>query len=176
MRLEKEVKQEINKITLGSLICSVIIVAVFLIIKKLDAAVLIGAAIGFVYSSANFFFMSVGITNALATGDETAAKMKLRSSYMTRTVAMLAIVAASLLLDFINPIPVLISVFYAKIIITVCNLWDTYVLKKNVSETIENPIPYVEDEEENDEFEKFVGRFSKGPVPGEENKNDNKAE
>jgi hypothetical protein len=45
-----------------------------------------------------------------------------------------------------------------------------------VSETIENPTPYVEDEEENDEFEKFVGRFSKGPVPGEENKNDNKAE
>lgn len=178
MKLDKEVWREINKIALGSLVCTALVLAVFWIIGELDLAVLIGAAIGLVYSVGNFFFMSVGVASALATGDENAAKMKLRSSYMTRTVIMLAVVAASLLLDFINPIPVLISVFYAKIIITAINLWNTYVLKKGANDPIPEPVPYDdEEEEETDEFEKFVGRFSRGPVPGEENKNkdENKA-
>ncbi len=180
MRLEPEVKRENIKMAVGSAVCSLIVIAVFFIIGRFDYTVAIGAAVGFVYAVGNFYFMSVGITKALALGDETAAKSKMRSSYMTRTVVMLAIVAASLLLDWINPIPVLISVFYPKIIITACELWNTYVLKKGkTDEAIPEAIPYDDDEEEKpDEFEKFVGGFAKGPVPGEEDKNkeENKAE
>ena len=177
MRLEKEVKQNIFKMTVGSLLCSAAVVLAFLAFGRLDSAVLIGAAIGFLYAVGNFFFMCVGITKALSLGDETAAKARMRSSYMARTAVMVAIIAASLLLDWINPIPVLISVFYPKIIITVCELWNTYVLKKGADETVTyEPVPDDDEEAETDEFEKFVGRFSKGPVPGEEDKNESKNE
>lgn len=178
MRLEKEVMREVYKIAAGSAWCTAAVVLVFLLIRRFDHTVAIGAAVGYLLAVGNFYFMSLGVSNALATGDETAAKMKLRSSYISRTVVMLAVVAASLLLDFINPIPVLISVFYPKIIITAINLWNTFVLKKTEDEPVSDSVPYEEDEEEPDEFEKFVGRFSKGPVPGEENKNkdENKAE
>lgn len=177
MKLEREVKQNIYKITIGSALCSLAVMLVFFVLGRLDSAVIIGTAIGFLYAAGNFFFMCVGITNALALGDETAAKARMRSSYMARTAVMVAIIAASLLLDWINPIPVLISVFYPKIIITVCDLWNTFVLKKGKDE-VATYEPAFDDgeEEETDEFEKFVGRFSKGPVPGEENKNEAKNE
>ena len=71
----------------------------------------------------------------------------------------------------------LISVFYPQIIITVINLWNTYVLKKGANEPVPEALPQDDEEEEPDEFEKFVGKFAKGPIPGEENKeNENKAE
>ncbi|MBE6626754.1 MAG: hypothetical protein E7628_06200 [Ruminococcaceae bacterium] len=171
MKLEKEVKQNIYKIAVGSLLCSIAVVLVFLAFGRLDYTVFIGTAVGYLYAVGNFFFMCVGITNALALGDENAAKMRMRSSYMARTAVMVAVIAASLLIDWINPIPVLISVFYPKIIITVIDMWNTFVLKKGKDETVNyEPVPD-DEEEETDEFEKFVGRFSKGPVPGEEDKN-----
>jgi len=122
--------------------------------------------------------MCVGITNALALGDENAAKMRMRSSYMARTAVMVAVIAASLLIDWINPIPVLVSVFYPKIIVTVCDFWNVFVLRKDKDEPVSyEPVHDEDEEDEPDEFEKFVGRFSKGPVPGEEDKNkDNNAQ
>ena len=51
------------------------------------------------------------------------------------------------------------------------------VLKKGANEPVPEAIPPEDEEEEPDEFEKFVGTFAKGPIPGEENnKNENKAE
>ena len=70
----------------------------------------------------------------------------------------------------------LIAVFYPKIIVTVCDFWNIFVLKKGKDEPVTyKPVPDDGEEEETDEFEKFVGRFSKGPVPGEEKKEDNNA-
>ncbi len=176
MKLDKEVKQNIYKITLGSALCSIAVILVFFVLGRLDRAVLIGAAVGFLYATGNFFFMCVGITNALSLGDETAAKARMRSSYMARTAVMVAIIAASLLLDWINPIPVLIAVFYPKIIVTACDFWNIFVLKKGKDEPVNyEPAPEDDEAEETDEFEKFVGRFSKGPVPGEEKKEDSNA-
>jgi len=178
MKLDKEVKQNIYKITIGSAGCSVAVVLIFLALGRLDYTVFIGTAIGFLYAVGNFFFMCVGITNALALGDENAAKMRMRSSYMARTAVMVAVIAASLLIDWINPIPVLVSVFYPKIIVTVCDFWNVFVLRKDKDEPVSyEPVHDEDEEDEPDEFEKFVGRFSKGPVPGEEDKNkDNNAQ
>lgn len=172
--LEGEERKNLIKIAVGSAVLSGIVVLVFVIIGKFDYTVLIGALTGFVLSVGNFYFMSVGIIKALETGDENTAKAKMRTSYIIRTVIMLGIMAASFFIPFMNPIPVLLSVFYPRITIFVCDLFEkrkksdepSVPVKESAKESAEDP----EEEEESDEFEKFVKRFSKGPVPGEEDK------
>ena len=118
MRFDKEVIREIKKMALGCAVCSVLCAAVFAVIGQFDLSVLIGAAVGFLLSFGNFFFMSLGVIKALETGDEAAAKLKMHSSYIARTVVMLAVMALSIIVDFIHWVPVLVSVFYPRIVLT----------------------------------------------------------
>ncbi|MCR5682461.1 MAG: ATP synthase subunit I [Clostridiales bacterium] len=190
MKLDPEVLEENRKMAVGCLICSLLMAVGFLIARRFDLSVLFGIVIGFLLAVGNFFFMSVGITRALATGDEAAAKTKMRSSYIVRTIVMLAVMALSLAVDRIHWLPVLASVFYPRIVLTARNLWSWYQAKKHplppeeeAPRTDADPdaIPArslpaddadADGDEKPDEFEKFVSHFSKGPVPGKEQKND----
>ena len=206
MKLDPEVVRENRIMAIGCLVCSLLMTLGFLIAGKLDLSVLLGVALGFALSFGNFFFMSVGITGALATGDETKAKRKMRLSYLIRTVILLGILALSLLTDRIHWIPVVAAVFYPRIIIAVRNFFARARGTEGVSTTLPDddeddeddddedddyedeeyeyeeeddlgkespkeapPTPRNdEEEEEQDGFEKFVGFFSRGPIPGEE--------
>ena len=206
MKLDPEVVRENRIMAIGCLVCSLLMTLGFLIAGKLDLSVLLGVALGFALSFGNFFFMSVGITGALATGDETKAKRKMRLSYLIRTVILLGILALSLLTDRIHWIPVVAAVFYPRIIIAVRNFFARARGTEGVSTTLpdddeddeddddedddyedeeyeyeeeddlgeespkEAPPTPLNDEEEDqpDGFEKFVGFFSRGPIPGEE--------
>ena len=177
MKLDPEVLAENKKMALGCLWCSLAMALGFLIARRLDFAVVLGIVVGFLLAVGNFYFMSVGITRALATGDEITAKKKMRVSYIFRTVVMLAVMALSLVVDWMAWLPVLASVFYPRIILTVRNLLLTLDRKRHPEKYREEEeaaaaaaVPYEDDEEEENEdgFEKFVSHFSKGPVPGEE--------
>ncbi len=165
MKLEPEVKKEIRLMAVGCAACSLVCVLVFLIIGKFDLSVVIGALVGFALAVGNFILMSLSIVKALETGDENAAKVKMHSSYIRRTIIMLAVMALSIAVDWINWIPVLLSVFYPRIIITVRNAVNT-IKHKNDPPPQYDPVPEDEEEEKKDEFESFVSGFSKGPVPG----------
>ena len=201
MKLDPEVVRENRIMAIGCLVCSLLMTLGFLIAGKLDLSVLLGVALGFALSFGNFFFMSVGITGALATGDETKAKRKMRLSYLIRTVILLGILALSLLSDRMHFIPVVAAVFYPRIIIAVRNFFARARGTEGVSTTLPDdeeddedddyedeeyeyeeeddlgeespkeapPTPRnAEEEDEQDGFEKFVGFFSRGPIPGEE--------
>ena len=191
MKLDPEVLEENRKMAVGCLCCSLLMAAGFLVARRFDLSVLLGILVGFLLAAGNFFFMSVGITRALATGDEAAAKAKMRTSYIVRTIVMLAVMALSLAVEQIHWLPVLASVFYPRIVLTARSLWSWYKAKKNpLPPEVDGPeagapddasdgpdalparsLPSTEDEEEEDapdEFEKFVSHFSKGPVPGAE--------
>ena len=62
------------------------------------------------------------------------------------------------------------AAFYPRIVIGVRGMLAWYLHRKDPAP--EGSAPYPEEDEDGeakeDEFEKFVGRFSKGPVPGEE--------
>lgn len=180
MKFDAEVKREILLMAVGCAICSAVVCAVFAVLGYFDLTVLVGAAVGFLLAFGNFFFMSVGIINAIATGDENTAKLKMRSSYTGRTIVMLLIMAASILIEGIHWLPVVLSVFYPRIVITVKNLVSMFVMKKNMPVSDENCVGEMSEgsasleneiepdtEEDADEFEKFVSGFSKGSVPGE---------
>jgi len=110
MKLEPEVKKEILIMTVGCAVCSALVMAGFLIFGAFDYTVAIGAGVGFSLAVVNFYLMSIGVIRALETGDEVAAKMKMRSSYIARTILMVAVMAAAIILDFVHWLPVILSV------------------------------------------------------------------
>ena len=122
MKLDREVVHEIKKMAVGCAVCSAIVAAIFAVIGKFDHTVLIGAVVGWLLSFGNFFFMSLGVIKALATGDESTAKLKMHTSYIARTVVMLAVMAVSIIVSFIHWVPVVVSVFYPRIVITAVGL------------------------------------------------------
>ena len=126
MKLDPEVVRENRNMAIGCLVCSLLMTLGFLIAGRLDLSVVLGVVIGFALAFGNFFFMSIGITKALETGDEAAAKRTMRVSYLIRTVVMLGVIALSLLTDRIHWLPVTASVFYPRVIITVRNLYSRW--------------------------------------------------
>lgn len=188
MTLSPEVKKEIKIMTFGCAVCAVLVFAGFCIFDAFSLPLLFGSAVGYLLAVGNFYFMSVGVTAALNTGEEIAAKRKLRISYTLRTVGILAVLVCSILLNqscgMINWIPVAAGVFYVRIVILARGVLNYFKLKnappapaddaadggneKSPSTVIE------EEEEEEDGFEKFVGHFAKGPIPGKTEDKENK--
>lgn len=164
MKFDPEVKKDIGFMALGCGVCSIVVALVFAVIGKFTLPVLWGTLVGYVLSFGNFVRMSVGVLKALETGDEVMAKLKMRRSYVFRTVVMLAVIGVSIAVEFVNWVPVVASVFYPRIIITARGLWRKYKMRNDPPPTYD-PVPEDEEEEKTDEFEKFVSGFSKGEVP-----------
>ena len=173
MKFDPEVKKDIGFMAIGCGVCSVVVALVFAVIGKFTLPVLWGTLVGYVLSFGNFFLMSIGVLKALETGDEVTAKLKMRRSYVFRTVVMLAVIGVSIAVEFVNWVPVVASVFYPRIIITARGLWRKY-KTRNDPPPAYDPVPEDEEEEKSDEFEKFVSGFSKGEVPKAPEKQDNK--
>ena len=171
MRFDKEIRQNLIFMAVGCGVCSVLAVLVALLIGELTLPVLLGCAVGWILSFGNFFFMTVGIIMALETGDEKEAKRKMRNSRILRTVIMLAVIALTIIFPhYVHWLPVILSTFYPRILITAKGYWDFFLHRNDPVPENLNPVP-AEDEDDEDGFEKFVGHFSNGKVPGE---NDNK--
>lgn len=164
MKFDPEVKKDIGFMALGCGVCSIVVALVFAVIGKFTLPVLWGTLVGYVLSFGNFVLMSVGVLKALETGDEVMAKLKMRRSYVFRTVVMLAVIGVSIAVELVNWVPVVASVFYPRIIITARGLWRKYKTRNDPPPTYD-PVPEDEEEEKTDEFEKFVSGFSKGEVP-----------
>lgn len=179
MSLSPEVKKEIKTMAIGCALCTVVVFAAVGFFEAFSLPLILGCALGYVLSVGNFYFMSVGVTAALETGEEISAKRKLRTSYIVRTVVILAVLVGSILLSqnfgVINWIPVAASVFYMRVVISARGVLNYFMLKHNppapaadadAEQTEREEIPEDEDDEDTDEFEKFVGHFAKGPIPG----------
>ena len=164
MKFDPEVKKDIGFMALGCGVCSIVVALVFAVIGKFTLPVLWGTLVGYVLSFGNFVLMSVGVLKALETGDEVMAKLKMRRSYVFRTVVMLAVIGVSIAVEFVNWVPVVASVFYPRIILTARGQWRKYKTRNDPPPTYD-PVPEDEEEEKTDEFEKFVSGFSKGEVP-----------
>ncbi len=131
MKFDAEVKREIHKISVGCCICTAVTMLAFLFMGRFNYTVAIGGALGLAVSVGNFYLMCEGVVRALDTGDESVAKLKLRSSYAVRTIMQIGVIALAITVDFISWIPVVIAVFYPRITITACNLWTRIARRKD---------------------------------------------
>ena len=81
----------------GVLIGVALMILIYFLIGKLNYRVSIGAAVGYLISVGNFFFMCVALTNSTNAGEDnpTLVVAKARGSYIIRmiVVALLLIVA-----------------------------------------------------------------------------------
>ncbi len=170
MRFDREVKQNLIFMAVGCGVCSVLTALGAWLIGEMSIPVLLGCLVGWLLAFGNFFFMTVGIIMALETGDEKEAKRKMRNSRIFRTVIMLGVIALTILFPhYVHWLPVILSTFFPRILITAKGYWDFF---RHRNDPVENVRPVEDDDDEDEDgFEKFVGHFSKGNVHGE---NDNK--
>ena len=152
---------------LGSAVCTVAVQLVFLAVGMWDKTVLFGGLWGFFITVLNFFIMTVAIQKAMASGDEQQAKMKLQASYTGRMLLLVALMVVGIVVPFMHWAPVLISVFFPRVVITVRGLISS-VRNRGKEETVSSAEPYddEEDEEKEDGFEKMVGRFGAKAASG----------
>jgi len=152
---------------LGSAVCTGIVQLVFLVVGMWDNTVLFGGLWGFFITVLNFFIMSVALQKAMATGDEQQAKMKLQASYTGRMLLLVALMIVGIVVPFMHWAPVLISVFFPRVVITVRGLISA-VRNREEEEPVSSAAPYddEEDEEKEDGFERMVGHFGAKAASG----------
>lgn len=165
MKFDREVKHNLVFMAVGCLICSALTALGAWLIGEMNLPVLLGCIVGWILAFGNFFFMTVGIIMALEHGEEKAAKRTMRNSRILRTVVMLGVIALTIIFPhFVHWLPVILSTFFPRILITAKGYVD-FIRHRN--DPVENNRPVEEeDDEDEDGFEKFVGHFSKGNPPG----------
>ena len=119
MKLSPAVKQTTALTAVGTAVCAVIMTVVYLLIGKWNTRVLFGTLLGSAVAVLNFFLMAVSVQQSVECGDADSAKIKMRSSRMTRTLIMTAAaVAAYFLSGVIDIIPLLICYIFPRVTIT----------------------------------------------------------
>ena len=65
LKVEAAVKQETRKIAIGVCVLTVLMVGVFLILRRFSLPVLLGAVLGAVFAVGNFFLMAMSVQRAV---------------------------------------------------------------------------------------------------------------
>jgi hypothetical protein len=113
-KVDQTVRRETLYITAVVLILSVLMQAVFLIIRQWDYTVLLGNLLGGGVAVLNFFLMGLTVQKATSE-DEKRAKTVMHTSQVARTFAMFGVAVLGALLDCFNIAAVLIPLFFPSI-------------------------------------------------------------
>lgn len=97
MKVDPVIKRDIAYIAMVVIILTVLMEAVFLIIGKWDATVLLGGLLGAFTAMLNFSLMAVGVQKSLAK-EEKDAKAAMKVSHSMRMLMMVVICAIAALL------------------------------------------------------------------------------
>ena len=143
MKIEPAVQAETKKIAVGTGILTVLMIAVFLVLRQFDWRVLTGAALGYLATVGNFFAMAMtvqGVTNSMPVlprqePDETEetdekkdaplsdeakqAGKKMQASFVIRMLLIGAIAAVAVTqTQLFNPWAALLPLLFPNILIT----------------------------------------------------------
>lgn len=143
MKVDATVKRETGRIAAGTAVLSVLMIAVFLVLKKFDLTVLAGALWGTAFAVLNFFLLGLAVQKAAAemngvtlpppekdeaTGEEVEAppseqaliaKKKMQLSYSGRMLLMLLSAVLAFVLPFIHPIAGIVPLLFPRIVIMI---------------------------------------------------------
>ena len=145
MKVQPAVRQETAKIVLGTGILTVLMIAVFLIIRRFDWTVLTGALLGCAAAVGNFFLMALTVQKAAddmkpiavpeaetADGDEETdedekeqplsedakrGKQRVQLSYTLRMLGLGVIAILGVTLPWFYPIAVLLPLLFPRLVI-----------------------------------------------------------
>ncbi len=146
MTIQPAVRQETKKIAVGVGVLSLLMIAVFLILRRFDFSVFLGALIGSAAAVLNFFLMALSVQKAADSmkplppaekaeqeegteGEEAPlsdeakeARKRMQLSYTLRMLMMAGIAIVCVVLPFINSYAALIPMLFPRIVISVIGL------------------------------------------------------
>lgn len=122
MKLQPASKKEVTRIAIGSSICAVAEIVVFLILSLLGVGsfgfpVIIGTVGGTLVAVGNFTLMCLMVQNAAGTQDQKLLRAKVQGSYNLRLLLQAAWVVAAFLIPFINVIAAAIPLLFPTAVI-----------------------------------------------------------
>ena len=126
MDSRKFVLKETLIILLGEVICSGAMVGIFALMGSFDLSIIIGAIVGAVMSTLNFFFMAVGATLAADKAekqDVKGGKALIQSSYTLRLVVLALVLFAFAKSGLCNVFAMVIPLVFVRPIITIAEFF-----------------------------------------------------
>ena len=122
MKLQAASKREILRITIGTGICLLIMLAVFFVLSlldmvKFDYRVLLGGAVGALVAIANFAALCLTIQSAATIEDKKAMKARIQVSYNARLFLQAAWVVAAFLLPCFNVVASALPLLFPTLVI-----------------------------------------------------------
>lgn len=123
MKLDKTIYKETAYIAIWTLIFSVLMNAVFLVIKKWDLTVLWGNLLSFASGVLNFFLLGVTVQKAL-NFEEKKAKNAMKLSQSLRLLMTFVIAVVGVVLKCFNTVAVLVPLIFPRIAIAMRPLFD----------------------------------------------------
>lgn len=124
MKLSSSVRKETGHIALGVVIGDVIMLAVFLLLKRLDYTVLLGTLLGSAAAILNFLFM--GLTCQKALNDPDRCQFIVRRSYTQRMLGMVAVMILGFAAPCFHVVAVLIPFLMPSLTIHAMRLLGMY--------------------------------------------------
>ena len=155
MKLQSASQKEILRISKGTLVCDVLLIAVLFLLSQFDIGtfrllpILLGVAGGTVVAIANFTILCLTVQKAVDIEDKKAMKARFQLSYNVRLILQAGWVVLCLVLPQIHFIAGAAPVLFPNAVIF-------YLQSKNKLITNpENPAPKVMDDEQEDHLESF---------------------
>lgn len=118
------IKKEIKHIAIGTLIGSAITCIVFLIIRRFDYTVLLGALIGSAFAIGNFAYLGHCIKKAVDMADR--GKSYLTKTFIVRMLLHAACIILAVLMPFENTIAGIVPLFFPRLVIYAMQLLGIY--------------------------------------------------
>ena len=122
MDVRKFITKKLIMLGVSETVLVVLMSLVFVAFDRFDVTVIIGGIAGGILALANFFFMAMAADSAADSAvaqDVKAGKNKIRSSYLTRTVVIFAILLILAKTGWANPIALVVPFFVVRPLIMV---------------------------------------------------------
>lgn len=126
MDSRKFVLKETAIVLLGEVLCSAVMVGIFALLGKFDQTVLLGAAVGAILATLNFFFMAVGATLAADKAENQnvkGGKAMIQSSYLIRLVVLFAVLFAFAKSGLCNVIALVVPLIFVRPVLTIAEFF-----------------------------------------------------
>lgn len=125
MHLQEASKRELKRISAGVAVGCALMLLVFFLIGKFQWSVLFGALLGGAVAVGNFLYLALSVQKAAA-GDETQARLTMRSSYTVRMLVTVAAVILGVTLDCFSWVAVVIALLLPRLTILVLQITGAY--------------------------------------------------
>ncbi len=121
--LSKSVIRDVLRVSCGNYVCGILMIIIFLALKKFDLTVLSGAFLGCTFSSLSFLFLAFSLERSVGAGTNTA-KAKMTSSYTIRLISAGIMIFWAIKAPYFNHWAAIIPLFFQRFVINILTIID----------------------------------------------------